>query len=174
MPLKDVMKSMKTSEHEDVYQHSLHKVVFLVFLRHFGCVFCRESLMELNERKEDMKARNIELIFVHMTDQKLANGYFVKYGFENVLAVSDPDCKFYQEFGLIKGRFNQLFGLRTMVRGFEVTASKGIFPALTQLGDGYQMPGIFIIKNGMVTNSFIHQYAADKPDYDSLIALSSN
>ena len=39
MPLAETMKLMKTSDGSDVFTISESHLVFLVFLRHFGCVF---------------------------------------------------------------------------------------------------------------------------------------
>lgn len=163
------MKMMKTSDGSDVFSISEKNTVFLVFLRHFGCVFCRESLLDLSKKIDDFKKSGIVPVFVHMTDNETAEKYFKEYHWDPAIHVSDPETRFYLAFGLVKGRFSQLFGLKTFVRGFEAAATKGIFPTLTTIGDGYQMPGIFLVKDGKILDSFIHASAADKPDYDTLI-----
>ena len=173
MPLAETMKLMKTSDGSDVFTISENNLVFLVFLRHFGCVFCRESLVDLSKRMDLFKSQNITPVFVHMTDPATAESFFKEYHWERVIHVSDPETRFYLAFGLVKGRFNQLFGLKTLVRGFEVAATKGIFPTLTTIGDGFQMPGIFLVRNGRILESYIHASAADKPDYDNLIRCCS-
>ena len=173
MPLAETMKKMKTSDGSDVFTISENNLVFLVFLRHFGCVFCRESLIDLSKKIETFREMGIIPVFVHMTDNETAISYFQQYHWEKVIHVSDPETSFYHAFGLVKGRFNQLFGLKTLVRGFEVAATKGVFPTLTTIGDGFQMPGIFLIKQGKVLESFIHAHASDKPDYDSLMRCCS-
>jgi len=37
------------------------------------------------------------------------------------------------------------------------------------IGDGFQMPGIFMIKNGQTVDRFVHLSAADIPNYDQMI-----
>ncbi|MBK8699912.1 MAG: redoxin domain-containing protein [Saprospiraceae bacterium] len=169
MPLAETMKIMKTSDGSDVFTLSQQKLIFLVFLRHFGCVFCRESLLDLSKKRNLFSQNGLVPVFVHMTDEPTAESYFQQYQLGGVTHVADPECKFYLSFGLVKGRFNQLFGLKSLSRGFEIAATKGIFPTVTMIGDGYQMPGIFLIKNGKVLDSYIHAHAWDKPDYDNLI-----
>ncbi len=173
MPLTETMKQMITNENVSVFEYSQQRNVLLVFLRHFECVFCRESMVDLSRRRDEIKEKDIQLIFVHMTTHEIASGYFDRYGLNGYPHVSDIDCRYYLAFGLVKGRFNQLFGLRTAIRGFEVAATKGIFPNISQVGDGLQMPGIFIIKYGVIEERFIHKYAADKPDYTRLIDCCS-
>jgi peroxiredoxin len=170
MPSKDTMKLMKTSNNSDVLTISNQNLVFLTFLRHFGCVFCRESLIDISERKQKMEKDGIVPIFVHMSEPEIADQYFDKYGLKGAIHVSDIDRVFYLAFGLTRGRFNQLFGLKTALRGFEVSVKKNIYPTLAQIGDGFQMPGIFMIRNGIIEEKFIHQYAAHKPDYDTLFS----
>ena len=72
---------------------------------------------------------------------------------------------------LLKGSFSQLFGLKTWIRGFEIATTKQMLPDNRRIGDGLQMPGIFLLKNGVVVESFIHNSVADKPDYDSFIEV---
>jgi peroxiredoxin len=172
MVLKETMSLMKTSDNSDVLQYTNSGLVLLIFLRHFGCVFCRASLVDLSKKKEIFEKENVKPIFVHMTDPETADQYFTQYGLKGCIHVSDPECKFYLAFGLVKGRFSQLFGLKNAVEGFKI-AAKGIYPTLTQIGDGTQMPGMFLLNDGVVHESFIHSFAADKPDYDKLIACCS-
>jgi peroxiredoxin len=169
MPYKQFLKHMVTNNGLSVENISHDKFVLLVFLRHFECVFCRESMLELSKKIDLLERNDVELIFVHMAENNIAEQYFRKFNLEGVKHVSDPGCRFYLGFGLVKGRFDQLFGLKTALRGFEVMGTKGIFPSLATVGDGLQMPGIFVIQNGEVKESFIHTYAADKPDYNKMI-----
>ena len=36
------------------------------------------------------------------------------------------------------------------------------------VGDGFQMPGVFLLRNGRIEKAFRHQTAADRPDYCEL------
>ncbi len=104
-----------------------------------------------------------------MADSEVADGYFKEFGLENVEHVSDPECKNYAIFGLVKGSFSQLYGLKTWIRGFEITTTKPNLPTITRIGDGLQMPGIYLLRNGNVVESFIHNSVADKPNYEAFI-----
>lgn len=163
------IQNVFTNTNESLAEISSQKPVLLVFLRHFGCVFCRQALTDLSSRKDKIDERNIELIFVHMASNQIADKYFDEYGLKDVKHISSPDCKVYQDFGLSKGSFRQLFGLKTWIRGYEAK-KEGIEASLTQIGDSLQMPGIFIISEGQVIDSYIHSVASDRPDYDKLIA----
>ncbi len=160
--------SIITNTGTDLLTLSLKRPVLLVFLRHFGCVFCRDSLKELASKKSFFVDQGVDIVFVHMTENDIAEMYFSKFELKGCQHISDPGCNYYEQFGLVKGNFNQLFGLQNMIRGFDVTM-RGTFISLKQIGDGFQMPGVFMINNGQIVDSFIHKYASDKPDYERIV-----
>ena len=51
--------------------------VVLVFLRHFGCLHCREHAVELRDRYDDLQAKGVDLVAVGTGDQRYA-GAFVR------------------------------------------------------------------------------------------------
>lgn len=165
---RSVLKEMTTNEGANLKGLSDIKPVLLVFLRHFGCTFCREALSDIADERERIEDAGSELVFVHMAENEIAERYFNRYGLEGVQHISDPECRYYTEFGLVKGNFTQLFGLQSWIRGFSagVVAGHGVGP---QLGDGFQMPGAFVIQDGQIKNSFIHKLASDRIDYLNLV-----
>jgi peroxiredoxin len=162
------LREMMTNTGENLYELSQNQLILLVFLRHFGCTFCREALADLSESRARIEALGARLVFVHMSDNETANRYFEKFQLRGAVHVSDPDCTFYSAFGLTKGTFNQLFGLQTWVRGFQVGLVEG-HGIGKQLGDGFQMPGIFVVQDGDIRNRFIHKLASERPDYLELV-----
>lgn len=163
------IQNVYTNTNESLADLSKDKPVLLVFLRHFGCVFCRQALTDISKRKTEIDSRKIELIFVHMATNAVAEQYFIEYGLPGIKHISSPNCKVYRDFGLTKGTFGQLFGLKTWIRGYEAK-KEGVSGSLTQIGDSLQMPGIFILDQGKVVDSYIHKVASDRPDYDKLIS----
>lgn len=165
---KKYISSIVTNRNSNLLELSLEKPVMLVFLRHFGCVFCRDALRELSTLKTFITEKQVQLIFVHMASNELANEFFEKYDLNGFESISDPECKIYSSFGLGKGNFNQLFGLKSFIKGFEASMH-GTMISLKQIGDGFQMPGVFVVHKGKIIQSYIHRTASDKPDYLSLI-----
>lgn len=157
-----------TSKDRSLVQASSEQPVLLVFLRHFGCVFCKEAMIDIGKKKDEWEQKNIKVILVHMSDFETAEKYFKKFDIAGIENISDPSCSLYASFGLGKGSVSQLFGLKNFMRGFETTF-KGIPISLRQIGDGFQMPGVFLIRNGVVMDSYLHSSAADRPDYESLM-----
>lgn len=164
----NVLKNMRTQAGQSLLKLSFEQPVMLVFLRHFGCTFCREALDDLSRQREDLAALGSRLVLVHMSDNPTAEKYFHRYRLNNIDHISDPECKFYAAFNLAKGSLTQLFGLRSWIRGFEAGVLDG-HGIGWQIGDGFQMPGIFIIQDGEVKESFIHKAASSRPDYIGLV-----
>ena len=172
MMLPPILENIQTNKGRDAYQITFERPVLLFFLRHFGCIFCRESLKDIAKRQSEFEANNISVVFVHMSDHELADKYFVSHGLSNAEHISDPETSLYEAFGLLKGNFQQLFGLKNWIRGYEVVKN-GTPLSLKQIGDGFQMPGVFMLQNGRIVDSFIHKSASDKPNYDHLLQCCS-
>lgn len=165
--IKNNLKRMRTNNGENVGEISEQQPIMLIFLRHFGCTFCREALSELSWKRKTIEEKGARLIFVHMADEETANRYFVRYNLADISHIADPACHYYTSFGLLKGTFKQLFGLSSWIRGFEAGILEG-HGIGKQMGDDFQMPGIFLIRNREVKERYIHKLASDRPDYDKL------
>jgi len=165
---QEIMEQMVTNSGDNLLTLSRQQGVMLVFLRHFGCTFCRKGLATIAEKRAAIEGKGLKIVFVHMTTSEIADSYFERYEIVQPTYISDPECRFYAAFGLTKGTFTQLFGLQTWIRGFQagLVEGHGLGP---KLGDDFQMPGVFILQNGEVVESFVHKLASDQPDYDALI-----
>ncbi|MBK9454549.1 MAG: redoxin family protein [Bacteroidetes bacterium] len=149
------------------------KPLMLVFLRHFGCPFCKESLLQLAEHRRQLEAEGIGIVLVYMVDDKTAEAYLTEYGLNDVAQVSDPEEIFYKSFRLKRGSFLQLFGLKVWVRWVELAFKKKLFNT-KPAGDVAQMPGIFLLQEGKVVKEFVHKSVADSPDYTFFLNYREN
>jgi peroxiredoxin/uncharacterized membrane protein HdeD (DUF308 family) len=142
-----------------------NRKVLLVFVRHSGCTFCREALKQLQSIKPKLDAANTMLAVVHLGPPGDPDQFFKRYQLgEDVIRISNPECSLFRAFGLMRGRFRQLFGLPVWLRGFKsaILAGNG-FGKL--VGDGFQMPGAFLLDHGKIVAEHRHKNAADEPDY---------
>jgi peroxiredoxin len=151
--------------------------VLLVFLRHTGCTFCRETLQDLADKRQQIEAEGVRIALVFMATECEAGEMLAQYGLENVNRVSDPQQHVYRAFGLTRGRLLELIGPRVLWRGLQgLVKGHGWRPPLNE--DGFQMPGVFLLFHGEVLRAYRHQTAGDRPDYlaivqgDSLSELS--
>lgn len=142
--------------------------VLLVFLRHAGCTFCREALSDLARRRKEIENNGARLVLVHMGSEDHAAKFFSKYGLQDVPRISDPHRALYRAFGLRRGTLGELFGPKVWWRAIEA----GLFGRHgvgRLVGDGFQMPGVFLIFHGEVLRSYRHTSAGDRPDYLALV-----
>lgn len=160
----ETMDQMVSNSGETLCEMSYQQPIMLVFLRQFGCTFCREALSDISNKRKEIEQTGLRLVFVHMTENEIADRYFQRYELEEATHISDPTCASYAAFGLIKNSVTQLFGLQFFIRGFQAAVLEGHTPG-PSLGDDFQMPGVFIIQDGEVRESFIHKLAYDRPDY---------
>ena len=122
---KVVLQEMITNKQRSIYDISFEKPCLLVFLRHFGCIFCREALNDIKNLYQSSFRDKYEIILVHMSTIEIASNYFNRYQLFDIESISDPECNYYHEFGLLKGTFNQLFGFRSWIRGVDAGLVKG-------------------------------------------------
>lgn len=163
----DVLKNMKTNKGNSVSKLNHESPVLLVFLRHLGCMFCKEALSDLKKIKDKITSLGTKIVLVHMAEYNEASNMFQQYDFSDIEHVSDPDSNYYSIFGLGKGDFKQLFGFKSWL-GMGRAAAKGNLPQKV-LGDPTQMPGVFLIRNDKIVNSFVYKSVGDYPDYLSLV-----
>jgi hypothetical protein len=144
--------------------------VLLVFLRHFGCAFCRQTLDQVSQLREPIAARGVNPVFVHLGTPERAKPYFDYYKLADVERVSNPDGSLYQHpiFHLPRTNPYSHFLIPAVWKGW----LKG---ALRKYGigslqeDAHQMPGVFFLKDRKVARVFRYRTIADEPDYLKLI-----
>src|ERR1700721_2645179 len=66
--------------------------VLLVFLRHFGCSFCRKAISDVAELAPELERRGVRPVFVHLGTAEIAKAHFDYYGLSDVERVNDPEA----------------------------------------------------------------------------------
>ena len=108
----------------------------LVFLRHFGCTFCKEQVARLR------MADDLNISFVAMAGPEETETFRQRMHSPHTF-ICDPEKALYTAFGLGRASAAQVFGPRMFVRGFGATL-RGHWVGMP-IGDPWQMPGIFQI-----------------------------
>ena len=148
------------------------RTILLVFLRHAGCTFFREAIADISGLRERLQQAGIDPVFVHPADESLEK-LFAAYGMADVSRIRDPERQLYAEFSLPTGSFRQLLGWRTLFRGARsALVSRHGFGRFR--GNGLQMPGVFVMRDGVVQAEYRHQSASDRPDYARLCGLEAS
>lgn len=165
--LDDAMANTSAASGASLAQFSAGRDCLVVFLRHAGCTFCREALADLSSKRASIEDAGARIVLVHMDpNTDAAAKHFERYGLGDAEQISDPTRALYRAFELERGRFGQLFGLRVWLRGFAATMRGHMVGKL--VGDGFQMPGVFLVRDAGIVRAFRHETAADRPDYEGL------
>ena len=144
--------------------------VLLIFLRHFGCAFCRQALDQVSQIREQIRAKETNPVFVHLGSPERAKPYFDYYKLPDVERVSNPDASLYQHPAFALSRRNVFLNVlspavwKGWLKGPLLKYGIG-----TIQEDGDQMPGVFFLKDRRIVRGFRYQSIADEPDYLKLI-----
>lgn len=164
-----VVKKVKTNLGSSIWDDSFKAPIVLVFLRHFGCTFCRETVGSIASIEEKLKKKGYQVVFVHMSDPENADEFFSKYFNYPVHHISDPSKKLYQEFGVGSGNFWELFGVQTWVKGMYYAFAKGRGGPEESDGDIKQLGALFVIKDGAIVSSHYASNASDIMSIENFI-----
>lgn len=165
--INELFKFVRTNQGEVLGDLGSNKKLLLVFVRHFGCTFCRENVDEISKMKDKISELNLEPVFVHMSDPAFAEDFFQQYFDQKISFISDPNLSLYKAFGLKRGSLLQLYGLKTWLRGFYAGIIKGHGLGSSE-GDVMQLGGYFIYHNGQVELLNPHQSASELFNLDKL------
>jgi hypothetical protein len=168
--LVSVLREYKTESGRSLLELVDESPVLLIFLRHFGCTFCRQALDQVSQIRAQIAARGAQPVFVHLGSPERAKLYFDYYQLSTVERVSNPDASLYQ---------HPVFALAQMHPFLNVLSWKvwkgWLSGALRKYGigriqeDGHQMPGVFFLEERRIVRGFRYETIADEPDYLKLI-----
>lgn len=160
------MAEFRAHDGRTIAEHSADRPTLVVFLRHSGCTFCKEAVADIAAQRGRIESAGNGLLLVHMSDDAAAGRWLGRHGLGDVPRVSDPGRRLYRSFDLARGRFAQLFGPGVWLRGLAATLRGHLVGKLD--GDGFQMPGAFLVADGRIVRACRHETAADRPDYHAL------
>lgn len=168
LSIEEAAGEYQLSSGETLTEASRDQTLVLVFLRHFGCTFTRQILKGLQNLQNEASQRGARLVLVHMLQSGRETTYLGERS--GVARIADPRCELYRSFGLGKGGFLELFGPRVWWRG-AVAVFKGCGVGHLA-GDGLQMPGAFLFRNGRIVSAQPAHSAADLPDLGQLFGAT--
>lgn len=142
----------------------------LVFLRFFGCTFCRETVADIRAASEAADAYP-PVIFFSQGSQTESRAFMRRY-WPEARVVSDPELVFYEDFGVRRGSVLKMFG-------------PGVFSAKRRAnakghgngeadGDIWRMPGIFLVRGQEILWRHDFRHAADHPDFTTIPGHASH
>lgn len=142
---------------------SAERPLLVVFLRHFGCTFCREAIAELETLRPQIEALGTGIAFVHLSTDAAAQKYFAPHGLDDVPRFADPQGLLYESLGLFRAQWHQYLNPKSIARMISAWG-RGHFLGVPA-GDIERMPGVFLFQSGTIRRSFRHKLVSDRPGY---------
>ena len=140
-------------------QYHPDKPVLMVFLRHLGCQFCKETVRDIraaSTRNPDYP----DVLFFFQEDVASGQAFFNRY-WSRAKAISDPAQFFYKEFGVPSASVMNLVSPGALLSRIRATL-KGNFDSLPK-GNFWQMPGFFVVKGEQIVWSHDYRHVGDEP-----------
>lgn len=186
-----LMNTLATEEQHGVsYRHAINEIVskngwdlkslsreapaLVVFLRHFNCIYCRESLAELKRLRSQIQAQGVQIAVVHMGTEAQAENLLSLFGLSDVERFSDPEQKLYSAFGLERRTIGQLLTPASWVGLIRASLKSPFIPGKKLkgiVGDVLQMPGVFLLSNGSIVGDYKPERVDKRPEYLELAAM---
>jgi hypothetical protein len=171
MGMAAVLREYRTEAGRTLLELVDESPLLLIFLRHFGCSFCRQTLDDVSKIRSQIEARGVRPVFVHLGSQERAKPYFDYYHLEDIERVSDPEASLYASSVFKVPRKNVL--TQFFVPG---VWKAWLLGAVQKHGigmikeDASQMPAVFYLQKRAIVRAYRYRTIADQPDYLKLIA----
>ncbi len=142
----------------------------LVFMRHAGCIFCREQVQELRDNAEALERAGLSVVVLTPDRPSRARKFVEDYKVP-FPTLTDPERNAYRAYGLMDGTLGQLINPNIVARGVGATLKGNILGRPTS--SPRQLPGTAIVDG---TGRLLHLHhardAADHLTSGQLIALA--
>lgn len=142
--------------------------VLLVFLRQFGCIFCRQTIAELREAAASAPDYPPVLFFFQGTPTE--GRAFLRRYWREARAVADAEEWFYRAFGVERATLLQALG--PAVWRAEWRARRQGHAGGPPSGDIWRMPGVFLVRGGGILWRYVPRHAGDHPDFAGIPAIA--
>lgn len=167
---RDAMEATVLDDGRTLLAASTGRDLMVLFLRHSGCTFCREALADLRDaRRAGGPAAGMDAVVVQQGTLESGRAFVDRYDLADIAIASDPERTLYRAFDLRRGTLWQLFGPRVWWRGLVATL-RGHFVGKLE-GDGFQMPGLFVVRDGRVVRGHRHVDASERVDFNDMCRL---
>ena len=92
----------------------------LAFVRHYGCVFCRDQAVKLHKLRDDFEAAGVNLVMIGQGTPEMAASFRRAQGVD-VGVLVDPDRRIYEMVGAKLGTLGELVGPRQILATLRAT-----------------------------------------------------
>lgn len=147
--------------------HAERPMLF-VFLRHFGCIFCRETIGEISQAS-GTDSTYPDVLFFYQGSAEYGRSFFETV-WPEARAVADLPRFFYDAFDVRRGTMRQMMGPDVIACG--IRASRKGYGLGMPTSDPLVMPGLFLVQGERVIWTHDFKHAGDHPDFAAIPGLA--
>ena len=143
---------------------SWRQPTLFIFLRHFGCTFCRETLGILAKQRDQIEKLGLSIAIVHMGDKEEGNNVLERYDLRCVEVFNDPSCEIYRACGIGRATYRDIFNLKNLGKAFSTAfiRNHGIGKIA---GDVFRLSGAAVIHQGKIIGDTRPKLPSDRLDF---------
>jgi peroxiredoxin len=143
----------------------------LVFLRHYGCTFCRANVVSFSRDREKFETAGVRLAAIgHGTPDQAA--WFRRKQKVKIALLVDPGRMSYEAAGAKLGVFSEILGARVLARGVKRAIKSGVRPGRVR-GEAAQLGGVLVVApDGSVRYAYLSDDASDNPPTSEVLAAA--
>ena len=135
----------------------------LVFLRHFGCIFCRERLSQLAQHQTDIEQAGLKIVAIGIGEAKHADRYCGNL-LPNATCLASEDAAIYHTYGFAQVKLGDMLSFQAVknsVRAFTSGQMQG-----QTTGDFRMIGGTFIVDtDGVIQYAYYSKTPGDHPSF---------
>ncbi|HKN94056.1 MAG TPA: peroxiredoxin-like family protein [Thermoleophilaceae bacterium] len=150
----------------------------LVFLRHFGCVFCRQLAVDIHNHRHEFAEADVELAMIGFGPPEHAREFLQKQNVDLRLLL-DPDRKVYELAGAKVATLKEVIGPLQIWRGLVATIGSRIRQGSIAVNQGVirthaaQLGGALVIApDGSVRYAYLSEQSGDNPRAQEVLAAA--
>lgn len=150
----------------------------LAFLRHFGCVFCRQLAVDIHDHRHEFHEADVELAVIGFGTPEEGREFLATQNVDLRLLL-DPDRKIYELAGAKVGTLGEVIGPLQIWRGLVATIGSRLKQGSIAVHQGRirshaaQMGGVLVIApDGSVRYAYLSEESGDNPPAREVLAAA--
>lgn len=154
------------------------KPAVLAFVRHYGCVFCRDQAVQLHKLRDEFEEAGVRLVVIGHGTPEMAASFRRAQGVDLPVLV-DPDRRIYETVGAKVATLDELIGPRQILAGLRAALTSRMKQgsiAVHQgriIGHAAQLGGVLVVApDGSVRYAHMSDNASDYPPAREVLAAA--
>ena len=141
----------------------------LVFLRHYGCAFCRDHVRQLDRDRDRFDEAGVRLVLIgHGTCEQGAD-FLANLDAQELELLTDEDRAAYKAAGTKQATVGELVGPRMLVRGIKRSLASRTHQGRI-IGNAAQLAGVLLVTpDGSIPYAHLSEDASDNPPNDEVL-----